>query len=175
MSSTHPVYCAMPDMQAVEVNFDGITYAKGASVIKQLVAYVGIEEFVAGLRDYFGAHAWGNATFGDLLSALEARTGKPLREFAAQWLETAQVNTLRPEILIGDDGTYQQVVVRQEAPAGYPTLRTHRIGVGLYDLRAGAACATRDGGGHRLRRAHRSRRVGRPARRRCAGARTTRI
>ncbi len=101
LSSTHPVYCDMPDMHAVEVNFDGITYAKGASVIKQLVAYVGIESFVAGLRDYFAKHAWGNATFGDLLSSLEAETGKELHEFAAQWLETAQVNTLRPAVTHG--------------------------------------------------------------------------
>ncbi|TDB99652.1 aminopeptidase N [Micromonospora fluostatini] len=137
LSSTHPVYTEMPDLEAVEVNFDGITYAKGASVLKQLVAYVGIEPFLAGLRSYFGKHAWGNATFDDLLSELEAASGRELRKFAAQWLETAQVNTLRPEVTIGADGTYQQVLVRQEAPAGYPTLRTHRIGVGLYDLTDG--------------------------------------
>lgn len=137
LSSTHPVYCEMPDLEAVEVNFDGITYAKGASVLKQLVAYVGEEPFLAGLRAYFGKYAWGNATFDDLLSELEAASGRELRKFAAQWLETAQVNTLRPEVTIGADGTYERVVVRQEAPSGYPTLRTHRIGVGLYDLTDG--------------------------------------
>jgi aminopeptidase N len=134
LSSTHPVYCEMPDVGSVEVNFDGITYAKGASVIKQLVAYVGLESFVAGLREYFAKHAWGNATFDDLLSALESASGIPLRDFSAQWLQTAQVNTLRPEVTIGPDGTYSSVVVEQQAPEGYPTLRTHRIGVGLYDL-----------------------------------------
>ena len=137
LSSTHPVYCEMPDLEAVEVNFDGITYAKGASVLKQLVAYVGEEPFLAGLRAYFGKHAWGNATFDDLLSELEAASGRELRKFAAQWLETAQVNTLRPEITIGADGSYERVLVRQEAPSGHPTLRTHRIGVGLYDLADG--------------------------------------
>ncbi len=137
LSSTHPVYCEMPDLEAVEVNFDGITYAKGASVLKQLVAYVGEEPFLAGLRAYFGKYAWGNATFDDLLSELESASGRELRKFAAQWLETAQVNTLRPEVTIGADGTYERVVVRQEAPAAYPTLRTHRIGVGLYDLTDG--------------------------------------
>lgn len=137
LSSTHPVYCEMPDLEAVEVNFDGITYAKGASVLKQLVAYVGEEPFLAGLRAYFGKHAWGNATFDDLLSELEAASGRELRKFAAQWLETAQVNTLRPEVTIGADGGYERVLVRQEAPAGHPTLRTHRIGVGLYDLTDG--------------------------------------
>ena len=134
LSSTHPVYCEMPDLEAVEVNFDGITYAKGASVIKQLVAYVGLDSFRDGLRAYFAKHAWSNATFDDLLSELETASGRELRKFAAQWLETAQVNTLRPEVTINDDGTYAAVTVAQEAPAGYPTLRTHRIGVGLYDL-----------------------------------------
>ncbi|MBL7260342.1 aminopeptidase N [Paractinoplanes lichenicola] len=134
LSSTHPVYTEMPDLEAVEVNFDGITYAKGASVIKQLVAYVGLDSFLTGLRAYFGKHAWGNATFDDLLTELETASGRELRKFAAQWLETAQVNTLRPLVEIGSDGTYGKVVVQQEAPAGYPTLRTHRIGVGLYDL-----------------------------------------
>ncbi|MFI6762388.1 aminopeptidase N [Micromonospora sp. NPDC050417] len=137
LSSTHPVYCEMPDLEAVEVNFDGITYAKGASVLKQLVAYVGEEPFRAGLRTYFARYAWGNATFDDLLSELEAASGRELRKFAAQWLETSQVNTLRPEVTIDADGNYQRVVVRQEAPTDYPTLRTHRIGVGLYDLRDG--------------------------------------
>jgi aminopeptidase N len=137
LSSTHPVYCEMPDLEAVEVNFDGITYAKGASVLKQLVAYVGVDPFLAGLRSYFAKHAWGNATFDDLLSELESASGRELRKFAAQWLETAQVNTLRPEVSIGADGSYERVTVRQDAPADFPTLRTHRIGVGLYDLRDG--------------------------------------
>jgi aminopeptidase N len=137
LSSTHPVYCEMPDLEAVEVNFDGITYAKGASVIKQLVAYVGLDAFLAGLRAYFGKHMWGNATFDDLLTELETASGRELRKFAAQWLETAQVNTLRPVVEVGADGTYSSVVVQQEAPAEYPTLRTHRIGVGLYDVDGG--------------------------------------
>src|SRR5690606_16683488 len=106
LSSTHPVYCDMPDLEAVEVNFDGITYAKGAGVLKQLVAYVGEEAFLRGLRAYFAAHAWGNATFNDLLSALSEASGRPLREFARQWLETAQVNTLRPEVTQDDNGRY---------------------------------------------------------------------
>jgi aminopeptidase N len=134
LSSTHPVYCEMPDVEAVEVNFDGITYAKGASVIKQLVSYVGMEPFLTGLRAYFAAHAWGNATFTDLLSALEVASGRPLREFAAQWLETSQVNTVRPEVEIGPDGTYTSVAVLQEAPPEHPVLRTHRLAIGLYDL-----------------------------------------
>ena len=133
LSSTHPVYCEMPDVAAVEVNFDGITYAKGASVIKQLVAYVGIDAFLTGLRTYFQRHAWGNATFTDLLDALEEASGRRLDAFAAAWLETAQVNTLRPSVSI-NDGVYESVTIQQEAPANHPTLRPHRLGVGLYDL-----------------------------------------
>jgi aminopeptidase N len=124
----------MPDLEAVEVNFDGITYAKGASVIKQLVAYVGLDPFLTGLRAYFTKHAWGNATFDDLLTELETASGRELRKFAAQWLETAQVNTLRPVVEVDAAGNYTSVVVQQEAPADYPTLRTHRVGIGLYDL-----------------------------------------
>jgi aminopeptidase N len=135
LSSTHPVYCEITDVDAVEVNFDGITYAKGASVIKQLVAYVGLDPFLAGLRAYFAKHAWGNATFDDLLGELEAASGRELRKFAAQWLETAQVNTLRPQVAIAGDGTYHEVAVLQETSPGHPTLRTHHLGVGLYDLR----------------------------------------
>jgi len=134
LSSTHPVYCEIPDVDAVEVNFDGITYAKGASVIKQLVAYVGEDAFVAGLREYFTKHAWGNATFDDLLSCLETASRRELRGFAAQWLETAEVNTLRPEVELDADGRYTMVAVHQEAPRVHPSLRTHHIRIGLYDL-----------------------------------------
>ncbi|ASW56314.1 aminopeptidase N [Plantactinospora sp. KBS50] len=144
LSSTHPVYCEMPDMESVEVNFDGIMYGKGASVLKQLVAYVGIDPFLAGLRSYFERYAWSNATFDDLLTELEAASGRELRKFAAQWLETAQVNTLRPEVTIDADGRYERVVVRQEAPADHPTLRTHRIGVGLYDRTGEGRLVRRD-------------------------------
>jgi aminopeptidase N len=133
LTSTHPVYCETPDVASVEVNFDGITYAKGASVIKQLVAYVGIEPFLTGLRAYFQRHAWGNATFADLLNALEEASGRRLDAFAAAWLETAQVNTLRP-LVSTKDGVYESVTIQQEAPADHPTLRPHRLGIGLYDL-----------------------------------------
>ncbi|NUR71903.1 MAG: aminopeptidase N [Hamadaea sp.] len=144
MSSTHPVYCEMPDVAAVEVNFDGITYAKGASVIKQLVAYVGIDAFVTGLRAYFAKHAWSNATFTDLLTELETASGRELTDFADQWLKTAQVNTLTPVVSVAADGTYESVVVQQSAPESHPVLRTHRIGVGLYDLADGGKLVRRD-------------------------------
>jgi aminopeptidase N len=137
LSSTHPVACEIPDVQAVEVNFDGITYAKGASVLKQLVAYVGQDAFIEGLRAYFKTHAFANTTLDDLLKALEKSSGRDLSGWAQQWLETANVNTLRPAFEVGDGGAFTSFAVAQEAPADYPTLRTHRIAIGLYGLQDG--------------------------------------
>jgi aminopeptidase N len=133
LPSTHPIAADIPDIHAVEVNFDGITYAKGAAVLKQLVAYVGRDNFLAALRRYFDAHAWGNATLHDLLAALEETSGRDLSGWSKEWLETAGVNTLRPDYQTGPDGTITRFAVRQEAPASHPVLRTHRIAVGLYD------------------------------------------
>ena len=97
LSTTHPVYASVGDVADAELNFDGISYAKGASVIKQLVAYVGEDAFLAGLRDYLSGHAWGNAAFDDLLGALErAGGGRDLRAVSDLWLRTVDVNTLRP-------------------------------------------------------------------------------
>jgi len=132
LSSTHPVSSEMPDVEAVEANFDGITYAKGASVIKQLVAYVGQDTFLTGLRTYLMRHAYGNATFDDLLTDLEDASALSLRDYADSWLRTSSVNTLRP-LLTVDGDRYTTVAVEQTAPAAHPTLRTHRIAIGLYD------------------------------------------
>ena len=134
LPSTHPIAADVADIHAVEVNFDGITYAKGASVLKQLVAYVGRENFLAGVRKYFGAHAWGNATLADLLSALEVTSGRDLASWSAEWLQTAGVNTLRPSYSVDADGTLTEFAVEQEAPATHPVLRSHRIAIGVYDL-----------------------------------------
>jgi aminopeptidase N len=133
LPSTHPIAADIPDIHAVEVNFDGITYAKGASVLKQLVAYVGRENFLAGVRRYFGEHAWGNATLSDLLSALEAVSGRDLTAWSREWLETAGVNTLRPSCTVDAEGRFTSFEVVQEAPESHPVLRSHRIAIGLYD------------------------------------------
>ncbi|MPZ65526.1 MAG: aminopeptidase N [Pseudonocardiaceae bacterium] len=134
LPSTHPIASDIPDLQAVEVNFDGITYAKGAAVLRQLVAYVGLDEFLAGLRVYFERHAWGNATLADLLAALEEASGRDLSGWSAQWLETTGLNTLRPEFAVAGDGTFTSFAVRQEgARPGAGELRTHRLAVGVYD------------------------------------------
>ncbi|MBT1193716.1 aminopeptidase N [Rhodococcoides kroppenstedtii] len=134
LPSTHPIAADIPDLAAVEVNFDGITYAKGASVLKQLVAYVGLEDFLAGLRSYFRDHAYGNATFDDLLSALETASGRDLSDWGAQWLRTTGLNTLTPDFTVGDDGTYTAfAVVQGPAEPGAGERRVHRIAVGVYD------------------------------------------
>jgi aminopeptidase N len=143
LPSTHPVAADIPDLAAVEVNFDGITYAKGASVLKQLVAYVGLEPFLAGLRAYFREHAWGNATFADLLGALEEASGRDLSDWGAQWLRTTGLNMLLPQFEVDDDGRFTRFeVVQGGARPGAGELRTHRIAVGIYDDRDGRLVRT---------------------------------
>ncbi|QFG21183.1 aminopeptidase N [Actinomadura sp. WMMB 499] len=134
LPSTHPISADIPDIRAVEVNFDGITYAKGASVLKQLVAYVGLDNFLEGVRRYFDRHAWGNTVLADLLSALEETSGREdLGAWSKEWLETAGANTLRPHYEVDQDGNFASFAVLQEAKADYPTLRSHRVAIGLYD------------------------------------------
>jgi aminopeptidase N len=134
LPSTHPVAADIPDLHAVEVNFDGITYAKGASVLKQLVAYVGLEEFLSGLRDYFRDHAFGNATFGDLLGALEKASGRDLSGWGQQWLKTTGLNTLRPDFDVDADGRFARFAVAQSgAQPGAGETRVHRLAIGIYD------------------------------------------
>lgn len=146
LPSTHPVAADIPDLAAVEVNFDGITYAKGASVLKQLVAYVGLEEFLSGLRDYFRDHAFGNATFSDLLGALEKASGRDLSGWGQQWLKTTGLNTLRPDFDLDADGRFTRFAISQSgAQPGAGETRVHRLAVGVYD----------DDGSGRLVRVHR--------------------
>jgi aminopeptidase N len=142
LSSTHPIVAEIRDLEDVEVNFDGITYAKGASVLKQLVAYVGRDAFRAGLQAYFRKHAWGNTTLDDLLTELEAASGRDLRSWSAAWLETAGVNTLRPLVEVDEHGRISSAVLEQTYAAGYETLRPHRLAVGLYSLADGALTRT---------------------------------
>jgi len=146
LPSTHPIAADIPDLAAVEVNFDGITYAKGASVLKQLVAYVGQEPFLAGLREYFRDHAYGNATFDDLLAALEKASGRDLSDWGAQWLKTTGLNILRPDFEVDDQGRFTRFAVVQEgAQPGAGEFRVHRLAIGVYD----------DDGSGKLVRTHR--------------------
>jgi len=134
LPTTHPIVDPINDLKDVEANFDGITYAKGASALKQLVAFVGQEKFVEGVGSYFRRHAWGNTVLGDLLTELEAVSGRDLTEWTSKWLETAGVNTLAPAVTVDGDGKILGFAITQGAESDYPTIRPHRVRVGFYNL-----------------------------------------
>lgn len=138
LPTTHPIVADIPDLEAAKQNFDGITYAKGASVLKQLVAYVGFEAFVAGSRQYFRRHAYSNTTLADLLAALSDASGRDLAGWAQQWLQTSGISTLSLDIdRADDDGGLSAVHIVQDAMdpvTGREELRPHRLRVGLYDF-----------------------------------------
>src|SRR5205807_2097988 len=131
LPSTHPIVADMVDTDAVRVNFDGITYAKGASVLRQLVAWVGDDAFTRGLRAYFRDHRFGNAELSDFLGALEEASDRELESWSREWLETAGVATLHP-VFDTADGRYTRFAIAQEAAPEHPTLRRHRLAIGLY-------------------------------------------
>jgi aminopeptidase N len=143
LPTTHPIAADVATLSEAIANFDGISYAKGASVLKQLVAHVGRDNFIAGIRAYFAEHGWANATLSDLLRALEISSGLSLDDWAKAWLQTAGPNTLRSDFTVRADGTFADFAVLQEAPGEYPTLRPHRIAIGLYNRSA----ANGDGAG----------------------------
>ena len=136
-SDTHPVYADMRDLVDVTVNFDGITYAKGGSVLKQLVAYVGRDAFREGLRSYFRKHAWGNTTMGDLFAEFEAGSGRDLSDWAQRWLKTSGPSTLALDVTTDDNGVITAAAMTQTVAGSDPTLRPHRVGIGRYDLLGG--------------------------------------
>jgi aminopeptidase N len=119
LPTTHPIVAEIPDIDAVHLNFDGITYAKGASVLKQLVAWVGEKSFFEGLRRYFKTHEWSNTELGDFLAPLADESGRDLIAWSKEWLETSGVDSIRM------DGT----TVVQEGDL----LRSHRMAIGLFD------------------------------------------
>ncbi|MGY3316932.1 aminopeptidase N [Arthrobacter sp. TE12232] len=136
LPTTHPIVADIPDLEAAKQNFDGITYAKGASVLKQLVAYVGFEAFIAGSRQYFKDHAYGNTTLAELLTALSSASGRDLADWARQWLQTSGISTLASEIE-EHDGVLGTVTVLQDAEdptTGRQEPRPHRLRIGLYDF-----------------------------------------
>ncbi|ETY71900.1 aminopeptidase N [Bifidobacterium moukalabense] len=133
LSTTHPIVAPINDLNDTYVNFDGITYAKGASVLKQLVFYVGRDKFFQGINNYLNKHAYSNATLADLLAELELTSGRDLKAWSAQWLERSGINTIATEVEENEDGTIRQLVLRQSAPAEHPVLRAHRLAVGFYN------------------------------------------
>ncbi|WP_313278990.1 aminopeptidase N [Timonella senegalensis] len=134
LPSTHPIVATINDLEDVYVNFDGITYAKGGSVLKQLVAWVGLEQFMKGVSAYFKKHAHGNTELADLMTELEITSGRELSSWTKLWLETAGVNTLRPTIEVDADGVITAFGVEQSATEEYPTIRPHRMAIGFYNF-----------------------------------------
>ncbi|GAA2227840.1 aminopeptidase N [Streptomyces amakusaensis] len=128
LPSTHPVTADIRDLEDAKLNFDGITYAKGASVLKQLVAYVGEEAFLEGARRYFKRHAYGNTRLGDLLSVLEETSGRDMAAWSRSWLQTAGVNSLTPVVTCDAGGRITELAVVQDGDEPRP----HRVAVGLY-------------------------------------------
>ncbi|MFC8919857.1 aminopeptidase N [Streptomyces sp. NPDC047821] len=130
LPSTHPITADIRDLEDAKLNFDGITYAKGAAVLKQLVAYAGRDAFLEGARRYFKRHAYGNTSLGDLLSVLEETSGRDMKAWSRSWLETSGVNALTPVVSYGADGRVAELAVLQEGEVARP----HRAAVGLYRL-----------------------------------------
>ncbi|HXC80063.1 MAG TPA: aminopeptidase N [Candidatus Acidoferrum sp.] len=142
LPTTHPIVADIPDVEALSLNLDAITYNKGASALQQLVVWVGADAFFRGIEAYLTGHAYGNAELADFLEALEKSSGRDLHAWAREWLETAGVNTMGVELDL-DDGLIRAATLKQSAPPEHPTLRHHRLRVGLFDL---------DGGRLKLRR-----------------------
>ena len=132
LPSTHPITADIRDLEDAKLNFDGITYAKGAAVLKQLVAYAGRDAFLEGARRYFKRHAYGNTRLGDLLAVLEETSGRDMAAWSRSWLQTAGVNSLTPQVLLDEQGRVAELTVLQEAAESHPELRPHRVAVGLY-------------------------------------------
>lgn len=132
LPSTHPIVAPIRDLEDVEVNFDGITYAKGAAVLRQLVSYVGRDNFFRAVNEYFSKHAWKNTTLPDLLNELETASGRDLAAWSKVWLEEAGVTLLRPDIALDEDGHIERLSVLQEAFTPGSSLRPHRLAVAGY-------------------------------------------
>jgi aminopeptidase N len=137
LPTTHPVVAEVPDVESVHLNFDGISYAKGASVLKQLVAWVGRDEFLEGIKVYCRRHEFGNAQLSDFLAVLEEASGRDLHAWSKEWLETAGVNTLRGAFAVDGHGAIESFALTQEAAEDQPILRSHRVAIGLYDRQDG--------------------------------------
>ncbi|MCB5164347.1 aminopeptidase N [Streptomyces bambusae] len=134
LPSTHPITADIRDLEDAKLNFDGITYAKGAAVLKQLVAYVGRDAFLEGARRYFKANAYGNTTLDDLLTVLAEVSGRDMGAWTQAWLQTAGVNALTPAVTYDAEGRITGLAVLQDGDV----LRPHRVAVGLYRLTDGA-------------------------------------
>jgi aminopeptidase N len=137
LPSTHPIAANMPDLDSVYENFDGITYAKGASALRQLVAWVGEENFLKGLKNYFEKHAWKNTELKDLLNELSISSGRELDSWSKIWLESSGATLLRPDIEVDENNLITKLLINQEPPSSPPgldpVLRPHRLALGVYE------------------------------------------
>ncbi|QOV39019.1 aminopeptidase N [Streptomyces ferrugineus] len=125
--STHPVAPeSVEDTASAMLNFDGISYAKGASALRQLVAWLGEKDFLAGINTHFARHRFANATLADFIDSLATATERDVHAWADTWLRTTGVDTLTAAVTPGDNGTYTLTVDHSGS-------RPHRIAVGLYD------------------------------------------
>ncbi|MFB7593887.1 aminopeptidase N [Streptomyces sp. NPDC056160] len=125
--STHPVAPeAVDDTASALLNFDGISYAKGASALRQLVAWLGEKDFLAGINTHFERHRFGNATLADFIDSLAFATDRDVHAWAQSWLRTTGVDTLTPRVAPTADGTCALTVDHHGS-------RPHHIAVGLYD------------------------------------------
>ena len=125
--ATHPIRAEVPDVDVAMANFDAITYVKGQSTLRQLVAYVGEEAFVEGLRAYFRDHAWGNTRLDDLMSAVGGAADHDLSDWTTAWFDRAGTDTLT----LTDDAILAISAVEGEEP------RPHRLDIGSYVARDG--------------------------------------
>jgi aminopeptidase N len=137
LPTTHPIVADIPDVESVLLNFDPITYEKGGAALKQLVAWVGEDAFFKGVNTYFKRHEYGNTELSDFLAPLEAASGRDLKAWSKLWLEQAGVNTISAKI--ADNGIHiTSAALVQTAPHEHPTLRPHRLRVGLFDIQGNA-------------------------------------
>lgn len=138
LPTTHAIVTEVPDTEATVSAFDMITYAKGASALKQLAAYVGEEAFFAGVASYLKRYAYGNATLAEFLAEVEAAAGRPLDAWAAAWLQTPGVTTLRPVLETDAHGTVTSFAIAEEVPPSHPVHRPHRVTIAGYVYSPGA-------------------------------------
>ena len=129
--NTHPIVIDATDTGVAMHSFDAITYGKGSAVLRQLYEVIGHDQFRDGIRAYMQKYRWGNASLNNLLGELESASGRDLKDWAKRWLQTSGVNTLAPEVVF-DNGVIRSLAISQTADAKHPTLRPHRVGVGLY-------------------------------------------
>ncbi len=130
--TSHRIADEVPSTDETFLNFDGITYGKGASVLKQLVAAIGMEAFRSGMQIYFRRHRFGNATLADFLAALQEGSGMDLLQWAARWLKTAGRNSLGVQ-WEKSNGRIAKLELVQSAPEDFPVLRPHRVDLALID------------------------------------------